>query len=173
MPSDSTGTYLIDNLRFSGGTSPIPAPPANLVATADDGTVRLTWTASSGATGYKVVRSDGQGNSAEFSTNDPSYADSGLSNGTTYSYAVAAIGPCGDSAPSTAVSATPTPRTKITLYFPKGVTRDSVVLGANGILRVNDADEVLDAAGGPMAVSNAGSGDTNLGADRPSAQLPA
>jgi hypothetical protein len=33
VPTDSTGTYLIDNLRFLGGSSPIPATPTNLVAT--------------------------------------------------------------------------------------------------------------------------------------------
>jgi RHS repeat-associated protein len=79
---------------------------------------------------------------------------------------------------------TPTPAgTKITLYLPKvvaggfaapaasgdmplpkGVTRDSVVLGANGILKLNDRDEVIDGAGAPGAVSNAGSGETTLGA---------
>jgi YD repeat-containing protein len=164
VPWGSTGTYLIDNLRFSGGTSPIPDPPADLVAMPDDGVVQLTWTADSRATSYKVVRSDGQGASAEFSTTKPSYSDSGLANGTTYSYTVAAIGPCGNSAPSVPVSATPSPRTQIILHFPKGVTRDSVVLGANGILRVNDRDKLLDVAGAPMAVSNAGGGETNLGA---------
>ena len=48
--------------------------------------------------------------------------------------------------------------------LPIGVTRDSVALGANGILKLNDRDEVIDGAGAPGAVSNAGSGATTLGA---------
>ncbi|HJX55069.1 MAG TPA: FG-GAP-like repeat-containing protein, partial [Polyangia bacterium] len=169
VPSDLTGTYLIDNLRFLGGTSPTPAPPipprpVDLVAKADDGIVRLTWTASAGATGYKIERSGLEGGAVQFTTTDPSYTDSSVANDTSYFYTVAAIGACGESATAVTVCTTPPPATKITLYFPKGVIRDSVVLGANGILRVNDGDKVLDTAGGPMAVSNAGSGETNLGA---------
>jgi RHS repeat-associated protein len=191
VPSDSTGSYLIDNLRFLGGSAPakderydggpsdnaldggIPSgtamdaqpcvllPPANVAASADDSVVRLLWTASEGATSYRITRTDASG---PFATSETSYTDTSLVNGTTYTYTVTAVASCGESPASEPVSATPLLATKITLHFPKGVGRDSVVFGANGTLKLNDRDKVQGAAGNAGAVSNAGSGETNLGA---------
>lgn len=84
---------------------PIPAVPTQLVATAGDGRVDLAWTAVPGATSYAVVR-DG---TPLATVTDPAYADKAADNGTTYSYAVAAVNSSGSSARSTAVDATPLP----------------------------------------------------------------
>src|SRR5215204_5588313 len=77
-----------------------PAPPANLVATADDGSVALTWDANgeSDLAGYDLYRST----STPVSTSGTplngadligatSYADGGLTNGTTFFYALVAV----------------------------------------------------------------------------------
>jgi hypothetical protein len=193
VPSNLTGTYLIDNLRFLGGTVPQadagadvrlsadsggsgssdtavgpPPVPTGLSGKGDDGKVSLTWNASAGATSYRIGRSQAPGGSyAEVTTTNPNYVDNTVHNGTTYYYVVAARGPYGDSAYSAEVSVTPLPAAsravKVSLKFPKGVSRDSVVLGANGILKLNDRVKVTNASGNPMAVSNAGGDSTELG----------
>ncbi|HET7902091.1 MAG TPA: family 16 glycosylhydrolase [Candidatus Nanopelagicales bacterium] len=82
---------------------PAPATPTGLAATAGNGQVALSWTASTYATGYKVLR-----NGTQVATpTATSFADSGLVNGTAYSYTVVASNGTGDSAATTAVSATP------------------------------------------------------------------
>ncbi len=87
-----------------------PAAPTGLQATAGNGEVSLTWTASAGATSYSVQRSTSSGGpyaqvAAPTTTND---TDTGLTNGTTYYYVVSASNAAGQSANSTQVSATPT-----------------------------------------------------------------
>jgi hypothetical protein len=91
------------------GPSAPPAPPANLVATAGDTVVTLTWTASSGATSYNVKRSTTSGGpytqiAAPTST---SYTDTSLTDGTTYYYVVSAVNSAGESPNSAQVSAVP------------------------------------------------------------------
>ena len=84
-----------------------PSVPTGLSATAGDGTVALSWSASSddvGVAGYRVLR-DGVQVATPTGT---SFADSGRTNGTTYSYAVKAVDAAGNvSAASGSVSATP------------------------------------------------------------------
>jgi fibronectin type 3 domain-containing protein len=90
----------------------IPVPPANLTATAGDGVVTLTWTASAGATGYNVQRATTSGGpytqlaqvAAPISNG---YTDSSVTNGTTYYYVVQTLTAAGSSAISPQVSATP------------------------------------------------------------------
>ena len=64
--------------------------PTNVKATAGDKQVKLTWTAVSGATKYRVQRLNDSkwGTIATVSTNG--YTNTGLTNGTTYSYRVLA-----------------------------------------------------------------------------------
>lgn len=101
----STGPELVTVL--TGGMAPPPpngAPYAatNLIAkTASAGTVNLTWTASDGATSYNLYRG---AQSGEESTTPvvsgitgTSYTDSGLNDGTTYYYQVAAVNNAGPS----------------------------------------------------------------------------
>ena len=94
-----------------------PAPPTNLVASGDDQQAMLIWNASrsKGIGGYRVYRqnADGTWPSAAIATVPASattYADTGLTNGTTYTYRVSAIStssPPLESAPSNTASATP------------------------------------------------------------------
>jgi hypothetical protein len=90
-------------------TNPAAPVPGNLAATAGDAVVTLTWTASVGATGYNVKR--GPTNVGPFTriatTTAPRYADSSVTNGTTYYYVVSALNAAGESGNSLDVSATP------------------------------------------------------------------
>jgi len=89
----------------------IPTTPANLVASAGDGQVALSWGASSGATSYNLYRSTTAGGegTTPFATGitSTSYTNTGLVNGTTYYYKVAALNTAGLSAQSAEASATP------------------------------------------------------------------
>jgi glucoamylase len=87
------------------GTCPgsVPSAPTGLSVTGKtSSTVSLSWTASSGATGYKVLRAGTQVGT----TTSTTYTDSGLAAGTTYTYTVEAYNSAGTSAPSSAVTAT-------------------------------------------------------------------
>ena len=88
----------------------VPPPPTNLVATAGNGQVGLSWNASNEATSYSVQRSTTSGGpyTAIASPTTTSYTDTGVTNGTTYYYVVAAVNTAGQSANSSQVSATPT-----------------------------------------------------------------
>jgi fibronectin type 3 domain-containing protein len=92
---------------------PVPATPSGLTASAGDARVSLAWTASSAATGYEVKRSTVSG--GPYATiASPTVAteiDTGLSDGTTYFYVVAALNPAGHSGNSREVQATPAPGT--------------------------------------------------------------
>jgi len=87
-----------------------PAAPTGLNATAGNQQVNLTWTASSGATSYNVKRGTASGGpyTTISSPGTTSYADSSVTNGTTYYYVVSAVNSGGESGNSSQVSATPT-----------------------------------------------------------------
>jgi hypothetical protein len=93
-----------------GGTQP-PTAPTGLQATAGDTQIQLSWTASSGASSYSVKRSNATGGPyTQIATpSAASYTDTGLTNGTTYYYVVAAANSVGSSANSSEVSAKPLP----------------------------------------------------------------
>jgi len=91
----------------------ISAVPADLVATAGDGVVTLTWTASANATSYNVKRSTSKGGpytQLAVSTT-AGYSDTAVTNGTTYYYVVSAVDAAGESANSAEVAATPSKAT--------------------------------------------------------------
>lgn len=78
------------------------------MATAGNAQVTLTWTASSGATGYYVKRSTTSGSEMQIATvSATSYSDTTVTNGTKYFYVVSAYNSYGPSANSAEVSATP------------------------------------------------------------------
>jgi glucan 1,4-alpha-glucosidase len=79
-----------------------PAPPTNLAVTGTkSSTVSLSWSASTGAGGYKILRNGTQVGTTTATT----YTDTGLTASTTYSYTVEAYNGAGTSAASSAVSA--------------------------------------------------------------------
>ena len=77
--------------------------PTGVVATAGDAQVALTWTAVAGATSYQVLR-NGVLIANPVSN---SYVDTGVTNGTTYTYTLKTVVGTSTSAVSTAVTATP------------------------------------------------------------------
>ncbi|RUS47809.1 glycoside hydrolase family 48 protein [Cohnella sp. AR92] len=101
-----------DRLLGGGAVTPtVPAAPAGLAATAGNAQATLTWSASSGAASYNVKRATTSGGpyaTVATGVNATSYADTGLTNGTTYYYVVSAVNAAGQSANSAQASATPT-----------------------------------------------------------------
>jgi len=86
-----------------------PAVPTGVTATPGDKQVALSWTAPAGATGYRVSRNTtGTGTFTQIATPTPTnYTNTGLTNGTTYYYVVAATNGSCWSADSAVRSATP------------------------------------------------------------------
>jgi fibronectin type 3 domain-containing protein len=88
-----------------------PPVPGGVSASAGNGQVTVSWSASGGATSYNLFRSTtagGEGTTPIVSgITTTSYTNTGLVNGTKYFYRVAAVNSSGASAQSTEVSATP------------------------------------------------------------------
>jgi Bacterial Ig-like domain (group 3)/Fibronectin type III domain len=84
-----------------------PAAPTDLTATAGAGQVTLSWSGSAGATSYNVYSYNGSNWVAIQSVGGTSTTVTGLTDGTTYSYYVTAVGSGGESGASNQVSATP------------------------------------------------------------------
>ena len=72
-------------------SSPPPPAPALLAPLVANGQVRLTWTASAGATSYKGFCSTSPGETYLTTSPTTNCVDSGLVNGTTYYYEVTAV----------------------------------------------------------------------------------
>ena len=105
----------VSDFTSSGGAM-VPAAPTNLAATAGNAQVALTWTASSGATSYTVLRatvSGGPYTSVATGVTTTSFTNTGLSNGTTYFFVVRAVNGAGTSGNSNQASATPTAGTMV------------------------------------------------------------
>jgi len=85
-----------------------PAAPTGLAASASDGQVTLSWSASLAATGYKLKRATTSGAEVTLATlGTTSYTDSTVANGTTYFYEVSATNSAGEGVNSSEVSASP------------------------------------------------------------------
>lgn len=106
--------FTLDAAASPHPAAPIPPTPTGLTATAGVGRVMLKWEPSAGDTaqGYRIQRSTTSGGpyTTIASWNDNTYLerhDSGVTNGTTYYYVIAANNASGTSANSAEVSATP------------------------------------------------------------------
>jgi hypothetical protein len=91
--------------------SVVPPPPMNVTASPGNGQVTLKWSASTGATSYNIFRgtSSGGESTTPIATgiSATTYTATGLVNGTTYYFKVAAVDVAGTSALSAEVSAKP------------------------------------------------------------------
>lgn len=92
------------------GTNTPPPAPTGLTATAVSNTqINLSWTASTGATSYNVLRSNTSGGpytTIAIGETSTTYGDSGLTPNTTYYYVVQAVNSYGTSGNSNEASAT-------------------------------------------------------------------
>jgi fibronectin type 3 domain-containing protein len=106
------GVSRVDTLTVTPAAASSPAGPTNLTATPGNGAVLLSWTGSAGATSYNIYRgpvSDGEAVAALGSTigSTTMFTDTGLSNGATYFYNIAAVNSVGTSPDSNEVSVKP------------------------------------------------------------------
>ena len=113
----------------------VPPVPTNVVASAGNGQVGLSWSASSGATSYNVGRSTTSGGpyTTIGSPTATTYTDTAVSNGTTYYYVVAAVNGAGTSANSSQVSATPATITTV-INYGGGFSSSGLQLNGNAAL---------------------------------------
>ena len=99
----------VNAIQIVAHVTALPAP-TNLTAAAGDAKVTLNWTASTGATSYKVKRGTATGGPYSVvatGVTATTYSDTGLTNGTPYFYVVTANNSSGASANSNEASATP------------------------------------------------------------------
>ena len=110
-----------DNVSAPGWTPPVtPAPPTSLSTVASQDNVTLTWSTSTGATGYNIERANTSGGPYETiaaGITGTSYTDASVpagAAGTSYYYVVTAANAAGQSAassPQSAVTVLPIPPT--------------------------------------------------------------
>jgi len=107
---NATGVTASAPVSATPNTTPVLPGNTTATATAGDGKVSLSWTAADRATGYTVQRATSQtgtyANLTSVASTVLSYADSAVTNGSTYWYRVQATNTAG-STTSASVSATP------------------------------------------------------------------
>jgi fibronectin type 3 domain-containing protein len=108
------GVSRVDEMTVTPATASVPAGPTSLAVTPGNTTATLSWTASASGsptsyTIYRGTKSDGEATTPVATTNGTTttFTDTGLRNGTTYYYNVAANNSTGVSPDSNEVSVTP------------------------------------------------------------------
>lgn len=116
--ADATTYYYVvtpANLSGDGANSAevsaltLPAAPENVTATAANGQVQISWSASATADTYNILRATNIGGPYTTLASDlieTSYTDTNVSPGGTYCYAVTAVGSAGESENSAVASVT-------------------------------------------------------------------
>lgn len=86
-----------------------PSSPSGVTATGANNQVALSWTASTGATGYSIARGTNSGGpyTSIGESSSTLFTDTSATNGTVYYYVVSASNEMGSSVNSVAVAATP------------------------------------------------------------------
>ena len=114
LAASDHGVSRVDQLTVTPANASVPSGPTNLTATAGNGSETLTWAGSSsgGPTSYSIYRgtaTDGEATTPIATTNGTTttFTDTGLRNGTTYFYNVAANNAVGVSPDSNEVSVVP------------------------------------------------------------------
>jgi fibronectin type 3 domain-containing protein len=111
VSESSLGDIRVGATYASVTPSSLPAAPTGLTATAGNGQVALSWSASSGATSYNVYQGtlSGGESSTPIATGitTTTHTVTGLTNGTPYYFTVAAVNNAGASGFSNEVTATP------------------------------------------------------------------
>jgi fibronectin type 3 domain-containing protein len=154
-----TTTNVTDNAQIngivvgsgSGGGGNAPAAPSGLSATAGNAQVSLSWTASSGATSYNVYRGTAAGGESTTAIatglTGTTYTNTGLTNGTTYYYKVAAVNTSGTSGMSNEASSTPQAATTIAINSGGAATgswvADTDFTGGGSVTWTNTVDTSL------------------------------
>lgn len=97
------------SLPASATTVVAPGTPVNVVATAGNAQASLSWSASAGATGYRVKRATTSGGPYMHIATPTvtSYTDTALTNGTMYFYVVSAVNLAGESGDSLQTNTVP------------------------------------------------------------------
>jgi chitodextrinase len=141
LAASDHGVSRVDQLTVTPATASVPSGPTNLTATAGNGSETLTWTGSSSGspTSYSIYRgtaTDGEATTPIATTNGTTttFTDTGLKNGTTYFYNVAANNAVGVSPDTNEISVVPggstdtTPPTAPTGLTASGTTATSTSL---------------------------------------------
>ncbi len=115
----------------------INSMPTNLIATAGDAKIVLSWTLPLDSVSHNIFRTETSGTGfakiGSTSSGISTYTDTPLKNGTTYYYYIAAVNASGDQATSMRVSATPQPSKQLKL-----------VLEVNEDKQLSISDELYD-----------------------------
>jgi hypothetical protein len=104
------GISRVDEMTVTAATGSLPGDPTNLTGVAGSGQVALSWTASTGATSYRVYRGtvfDGEATTPIATVTSPSFTDMSVTNGTLYFYEVAATNSVGTSGDTEQITMTP------------------------------------------------------------------
>lgn len=134
----------------------VPSAPTDLSATGGDAHVRLSWTATPGATGYIVKRGVVSGG-PYITVGNPGvsvFVDNSVTNGSTYFYVVSALNATGESAASSQVSAIPT--SDLLAHWKFDETSGTVAADSSGnnnhCTLVNNPTRVFPGRVGPAAL---------------------
>ena len=160
-PDGSVANIGVYGGKYAWGYNSIPLP-SDLAASAGDSKVTLNWKAAAGATAYKVKwgTEPGKYTNSETVTDSTSFDVTGLTNGTTYYFAVSTLIDSEESPDSNEVSAVPkNPDTDVTLTVEapdtarinNKITVDIVIHNAKTIcaedIQVNYDTELLEFTG--------------------------
>ena len=122
LSNGTTYYFTVATVTASGTSTPsdevnatpiaLPAQVTGLVANAGDGQISVSWLATPGAASYTVYQGTQPGGEAVVATGltNAYYSPTGITNGTTYYFEVAAINTSGAGPISSEVSATPMAR---------------------------------------------------------------